>query len=100
MGISRTRLIYRNIQRFQSIASSRTSIPGMHRFRTIISVFVFAVLCWVNNQTSAECCGWSVNNICNHVTVPPDKWCCGKGECNIFCCNCDGGCVGPISKHS
>lgn len=18
--------------------------------------------------------------------------CCGKGKCNIFCCNCDGGC--------
>ena len=22
----------------------------------------------------------------------PDFLCCGNGKCNIFCCNCDGGC--------
>lgn len=24
--------------------------------------------------------------------------CCGRGPCNIFCCNCDGGCHGSRSE--
>ena len=29
------------------------------------------------------------------------NWCCGKGRCNIFCCNCGGGCrTGHLNDNS
>ena len=42
------------------------------------------------NQIVAVCCPTTVYKYCS-------TWCCGKGACNIFCCNCghgyrDGGC--------
>ena len=39
------------------------------------------------NLSKSHCCGKSP---CKDGT---DKYaCCGNGKCNIFCCNCDGGC--------
>ncbi|XP_034472592.1 uncharacterized protein LOC117780250 [Drosophila innubila] len=31
------------------------------------------------------------NFFCGNLTTPTP--CCGVGNCNIFCCNCDGGCI-------
>ena len=44
----------------------------------------------------------TLGKCCNSWTYPCDDkgfgmvWhCCGKGPCNFFCCNCDGGCKKP-----
>lgn len=31
------------------------------------------------------------NYFCGNLSKP--TFCCGVGSCNIFCCNCDGGCI-------
>lgn len=47
---------------------------------------------------AAECC--SSPAVCADGTVS-DIWsCCAYGSCNIFCCNCDGGCRVASSKRS
>ncbi len=48
-----------------------------------IIIIMFAIL----SLGSADCCG----------TTPcadgsKNGFCCGVGDCNIFCCNCDNGC--------
>jgi hypothetical protein len=41
----------------------------------------------------AECCGTPLGGgICEDGEYAETFGCCGVGACNIFCCNCDGGC--------
>lgn len=40
----------------------------------------------------AEC----ETNLCGNLLTPSP--CCGVGNCNIFCCNCDLGCLGEPGK--
>ena len=44
-------------------------------------------------ESDAECCSSAKNGMCGDKWYPPPKYCCGVGDCNIFCCNCDGGCI-------
>ena len=45
------------------------------------------------NLSGSKCCGKSP---CKDGS---DKYaCCGNGKCNIFCCNCDGGCREASNK--
>ena len=52
----------------------------------VLSVLSFCHMSYVE----AECC--------SHYLMPIGQdcrlggWCCGCGSCNIFCCNCAGGC--------
>lgn len=61
-------------------------------FGVLILVFVVTVL--MVGETSAVCCqsqgGTYSPKTCRDGTGPTP--CCGRGKCNIFCCNCDGGC--------
>lgn len=41
---------------------------------------------------TAECCRPASWNRCKDGTLITP--CCGRGGCNFFCCNCDGGCRG------
>ena len=55
--------------------------------RTLI---VLAVLVLASGASYAECCNPVSGGICGDGTCGTP--CCGYGKCNIFCCNCDGGC--------
>ena len=60
----------------------------------IIFLSVLGVLAIVAS-TDAECCGCSFNKRCMDGTSCGFTSCCAYGSCNIFCCNCDGGCRTP-----
>lgn len=47
---------------------------------------------------SAECC--SSPAVCADGTISSIWSCCAYGSCNIFCCNCDGGCRKAPTKRS
>ncbi|KAH7399156.1 hypothetical protein DE146DRAFT_783166 [Phaeosphaeria sp. MPI-PUGE-AT-0046c] len=53
----------------------------MRAFTSYIFAFI-ALACYV----AADCCDVP----CSDGTSGTP--CCGNGECNVFCCNCDGGC--------
>lgn len=72
----------------------------MLTFRTIITIAILGVL-YLTHQTDAKCCGFhpeycifrqddTTRGIHNNTMM---KLCCGVGDCNVFCCNCDGGCL-------
>lgn len=42
--------------------------------------------------TLAEC----ETNLCGNLLSPSP--CCGVGNCNVFCCNCNLGCLGEVGK--
>ena len=50
------------------------------------------------SSSDAKCCDaecnfqWPYGKFCHDGTLP--DVCCGRGPCNIFCCNCDRGCRG------
>ena len=51
------------------------------------------LLCGVKD-TFGVCCpqlNCNMKRCCYNGDTSGD-WCCGRGPCNIFCCNCDGGC--------
>ncbi|KZP23352.1 hypothetical protein FIBSPDRAFT_1043047 [Athelia psychrophila] len=50
------------------------------------------------SYTSAECCTPDGSALCADGTYGFP--CCGKGACNIFCCECDGGCRTSDSRAS
>jgi hypothetical protein len=58
-------------------------------------------LSWIAGVTAllplatAVCC--TTNGVCGDGTSPTP--CCAHGKCNIFCCNCDGGCRGRSLKR-
>ena len=59
----------------------------------IVLLSVLGVLAIVA-YTNAECCPCSNSGFCSDNTVcgTYPNFCCAHGNCNIFCCNCDGGC--------
>ena len=57
-------------------------------------IIFFLGLALVTSQlkfTDAVCCR-SVVFVAPGYGGCGDGYCCGRGPCNIFCCNCDGGC--------
>ena len=54
-------------------------MPGIVQLTTVISIALTAL-----GQANATCCPLK-------SVIPP--MCCGVGSCNVFCCNCDNGCV-------
>lgn len=67
---------------------------------TYVAIFVsLAVLCILEDkQANAVCCDRSnAIGFCLDQEFVGPLLCCGKGPCNIFCCNCDNGCrpIGP-----
>jgi len=46
---------------------------------------------------ASDCCNADIFNYCRDCTVGSP--CCGYGECNVFCCNCDGGCRKPPTSE-
>lgn len=78
----------------------------MFKIQTIITFAILSIFLTVH-YTKAECCG-KFGDVCcknisepgckNHLSAgdnesPYKKYCCGVGDCNIMCCNCDGGCI-------
>ena len=59
------------------------------------------VLCATYVRVDAECCKPVLSpfglTCYDETTATP---CCGYGGCNIFCCNCDGGCRKPRKARS
>jgi hypothetical protein len=55
----------------------------------LLLIFVVAQL---PSAVESVCCyiAWESGR-CADGIFPP-YLCCGKGDCNVFCCNCDGGC--------
>lgn len=62
-----------------------------------ISVFLLSIL-GTAITVSAECC--SSPAVCADGTQSGIWSCCAYGSCNIFCCNCDGGCRKAPTKRS
>lgn len=65
----------------------------MHKFTAFVTLSSIAMvlLCVLEqSQVEALCCHTDANSKCNDGSNGTP--CCGKGSCNIFCCNCDGGC--------
>lgn len=63
---------------------------------TITIAILIALL--TKHQIDAVCCGrltpcmsLDCKEKCSNTSVE-NSWCCGVGSCNMFCCNCDGGC--------
>lgn len=52
-------------------------------------LILLAFSCMVE-QVSSTCCTYEVK--CGND-------CCGKGPCNLFCCNCEGGCRLTVSER-
>lgn len=52
----------------------------------------------------ALCCSWFLNkNVkceCGDGSLVAPWQCCSEGQCNIFCCNCDGPCKGSNSSSN
>ena len=48
-------------------------------------------------EVDADCCPCWVSTVCNDGTECT-PWC-GYGPCNIFGCNCDGGCRVSMDKN-
>jgi hypothetical protein len=48
-------------------------------------------------STESVCCVVDDRRQCADGSVAV-ALCCGKGSCNVFCCNCDGGCKGSRSR--
>ncbi|CAG7734546.1 unnamed protein product [Allacma fusca] len=42
------------------------------------------------NQVASECCELAWKEECDDYEMGTP--CCGVGSCNMFCCNCEGGC--------
>ena len=57
------------------------------------NLFVLFVTLWIDNSVG-DCCGRGILLLgtCEDGTHPGLFGCCGCGKCNIFCCDCDGGC--------
>ena len=51
------------------------------------------------------CCPGTVDptpatRTCRDGSKVPIFQCCGRGACNVFCCNCDGGCLKSSDDNS
>jgi hypothetical protein len=73
---------------------------NMMGFRIILAVTIVVAL-QLATKVDAECCNpnkdyqymgmmGTLATKCGDDTKPTP--CCGYGKCNVFCCNCDGGC--------
>jgi len=59
---------------------------------------VLAVLIFSPAPALADCCNSNSSGKCADGSCGTP--CCGNGGCNIFCCNCDGGCrTGPCGGN-
>lgn len=72
----------------------------------VICINLIEVECGIFDFFSHDCCGKRQPStdrdiqIClgpkfglsKEVIRTPGKYCCGIGDCNMFCCNCDKGC--------
>ncbi|KAF8884315.1 hypothetical protein BD779DRAFT_1674143 [Infundibulicybe gibba] len=56
----------------------------------IFSFLTFVAIVLQMNSAAADCCRCTISGVCNDNT--PCTPYCGYGRCNIFGCNCDGGC--------
>ena len=76
----------------------RKTILRMPPIRSILILVIITVL-WTIPQADAECCRkplvgkWGKDPTCGDQHVGESSFCCGVGTCNIFCCNCEGGCI-------
>ena len=66
----------------------------MVSLKTLVFLTIAATFVTVAN---ADCCNCGECNQCQDGTECTP--CCGHGGCNIFCCNCDGGCRQPIKFY-
>ena len=99
LSLSREALVPPSIAYYSAMRTTPThslvpsSLPCRFAMRQTPILFVLVLLCalmMAAKPVSAECCTKAVKgyffNACN-----------GKGPCNVFCCNCDGGCATTIS---
>ena len=60
------------------------------------AILAVAILVFdTESRVNAECCNSEYShggNYCGDGSRPRIKGCCAYGRCNIFCCNCEGGC--------
>ena len=59
--------------------------------KVIIPAFALVLLVLVVDETSAECCGRMAHGFCYDCYKTGFGYC-SRGGCNVFGCNCDGGC--------
>ena len=65
----------------------------------VSKVLLVVILCLaLSYSVQAICCFTDTQNYCADGTIGTP--CCGYGPCNIFCCNCDGGCRQPRLRSS
>ena len=63
--------------------------------------FILLLALFSVHSSDAKCCRHFKNGFCREMTGYYE-YCCGNGACNIFCCNCAGGCRGdpPRGKRA
>ncbi len=66
------------------------------KFKKFLDYIPIACLCAIIlvSNTDAECCGGLFYGTTLCCDLTPPYLCCGNGDCNFFCCNCDFGCRG------
>jgi len=62
---------------------------------TFVVVTVLAHMSARSSGSELECCGSALGGVCDDFSQGTP--CCGVGSCNVFCCDCDGGCRKPPS---
>lgn len=69
---------------------NKTSQFPFHPAALLAFLLVVLAASFLPAPVLAECCDRDSCGRCgDHTQGTP---CCGYGKCNIFCCNCDGGC--------
>ncbi|KAF8873524.1 hypothetical protein BD779DRAFT_1476976 [Infundibulicybe gibba] len=62
----------------------------MHSTRVLSLLTFLATVALQMGSVAADCCPCPIASVCNDNTACTPN--CGYGQCNIFGCNCDGGC--------
>ncbi|CAG7834732.1 unnamed protein product [Allacma fusca] len=73
----------------QTQANCKAKISFNWKMVSHLALCVLLVVSTHMTYVSGECC-YDSNGVCADGTYSTP--CCGHGPCNIFCCNCDGGC--------
>jgi hypothetical protein len=64
-----------------------------------ILLLLIVVVAQLPSAVDSVCCTTEPSGWCADGYNPPFP-CCGVGSCNVFCCNCDGGCRKKKSGRS
>ena len=62
--------------------------------RLVLLISIIITISIIQQDASATCCPSNTHTAGHGPRCEDDSslYCCGRGPCNVFCCNCVGGC--------